>query len=714
MLVALPAAIGYGLTVMAPLGPAYAMHGAWAGIVGTVVLGLVAAGLGGTARLISAPCAPAAAVLAAFSLEMVRRGDGPTAVLLSLALLGVLAGVLQLVLAYLGVGRLIRFIPYPVVSGYLTGVGLTLIGSQAPKLLGLGGAPDWLALRDLPWDWRPLLVGAVTVAAVVLGSRSRSRVPSTIWGLGLGLMAYGVLALLDPTLRHWHNNPLLLGAVSAGGKGFVQHWQGTWASLLSWDWAHTQRLLGTALILAVLLSIDTLKTCAVLDQLTRSHHQPNRELRAQGWANALSATLGGLVGAGTAGPSLVALKSQASTRATGALHGVLALAAALLLGPFLAWLPVATLAGLLVGVGWLMIDREPLRYLRSPATVLDFGVVLVVVAVALSVGLIAAAAVGVALSMLLFVRGQSAAPVVRHRLSLEQAPSTWHRPRAEREALHESADQAVVLELQGSLFFGNANRLALALEQESARHAYVVVDLQHVPSIDVTALEMFHRHFETLRERGVVMVLCGASERRSKGHHLAVLLDSLQQRDPQGAVVRVVPELDDAIAWVESRLLHTATQGQPLPGPLAVREIEMFAHLPSATLQALETVLEVQRYAAGDTLYRAGMPGHELYWVRQGVVRLMATVDAAGTKRQVAGFGRGDHFGGLAFLDQEPRPNDAVAAEATEVFVLTRSAWQGLIAQHPELAFDIHAAMARTLATRLRRVQSQLLALQEH
>ncbi len=179
-------------------------------------------------------------------------------------------------------------------------------------------------------------------------------------------------------------------------------------------------------------------------------------------------------------------------------------------------------------------------------------------------------------------------------------------------------------------------------------------------------------------------------------------------------MVRAVPELDDAIAWVESRLLHMANEALATAGPLTVREIEMFAHLSLDTLQALEAMLSVRRYAAGDILYRAGMPGDELYWVRQGVVRLMATVDAAGTKRQVAGFGRGDHFGGLAFLDGEPRPNDAVAAEVTEVFVLTRSAWQDLVAQHPQLAFDIHAAMARTLAMRLRRVQSQLLALQEH
>ena len=175
MLVALPAAIGFGVTVFATLGPQYAVHGAFAGIVGTVLIGTIASALGGTARLISAPCAPAAAVLSAFALDMMRRGDDPGVIVLLLVLIGVLAGLLQVGLGLLGVGQLIKYIPYPVVSGYLTGVGLIIIGSQIPKLLGIRGDLDWWAALLAPgqWDWRALAVGSVTAVVVCLLYTSR-------------------------------------------------------------------------------------------------------------------------------------------------------------------------------------------------------------------------------------------------------------------------------------------------------------------------------------------------------------------------------------------------------------------------------------------------------------------------------------------------------------------------------------------------------------
>jgi SulP family sulfate permease len=247
--------------------------------------------------------------------------------LLQLALLGMVAGLLQVVFGRLGAGRLIRFIPYPVVSGYLTGVGLTLIGSQAPKLL------DLEALGSAGWDGRPLLIGAVTVMAVVLGLGRRTRVPRTIWGLALGLSAYAALAFFDPQLRQWQGNALVLGAVGpagstgAPGLSFGLDVLAAWTAWRSLGAEHFQQLIGTAFILAVLLSIDTLKTCAALDQLTRSHHLPNRELMAQGWANLASGGFGGLAGAGTAGASLVALQSQASSRGAGLVQAGTALAA---------------------------------------------------------------------------------------------------------------------------------------------------------------------------------------------------------------------------------------------------------------------------------------------------------------------------------------------------------------------------------------------------
>ncbi|MDP3440186.1 MAG: SulP family inorganic anion transporter, partial [Azonexus sp.] len=130
MLVALPASIAFGVTIYSAIAPAHAALGALAGIVGAAVIGLIASTLGGTDRLISAPCAPAAAVLSAFAIELVSDGVPAGNIILLLLMLGILTGGFQVLFGFVGIGRLIKYIPYPVVSGYLTGVGLIIIGSQ--------------------------------------------------------------------------------------------------------------------------------------------------------------------------------------------------------------------------------------------------------------------------------------------------------------------------------------------------------------------------------------------------------------------------------------------------------------------------------------------------------------------------------------------------------------------------------------------------------
>ena len=140
MMVALPAAIAFGVTIYSAVAPSHAALGALAGIVGATVIGLIASTLGGTDRLISAPCAPAAAVLAAFAIELVRQGVASSVIVLLMIMLGVIAGLIQILLGFVGIGRLIRYIPYPVVSGYLSAVGLIIIGSQIPRFVG--AAPD--------------------------------------------------------------------------------------------------------------------------------------------------------------------------------------------------------------------------------------------------------------------------------------------------------------------------------------------------------------------------------------------------------------------------------------------------------------------------------------------------------------------------------------------------------------------------------------------
>ncbi|MDP2786673.1 MAG: SulP family inorganic anion transporter, partial [Pseudomonadota bacterium] len=422
MLVALPAAVAFGVTIYSAIGPEYAAFGALAGILGAAALGLIAPTLGGADRLISAPCAPAAAVLSAFAIELVRQGVAPASIVLLLTVLGILTGMIQMLIGFLGFGRLIKYIPYTVVSGYMTGVGFIIIGSQTQKFVGAPAGTVWWEALISPelWDLRGVTVGAATVFVALVAPKITKSIPSTILGIVAGVLTYFALANNDPSMQTLADNKLVLGAIGATGEGYLSTITGRWNEIGGLTLAQVAGLLGSALTLAALLSIDTLKTCVVIDQMARTRHEPNRELVAQGVANITSAAIGGIPGAGTMGASLVNLTSGGQTRISGIAEGVLALIAALLLSSFIAWIPIATLAGILIVIGLRMIDTEPLRFLESRATVFDFAVVATVIGAALTVGLIAASAAGVAMSIMLFVREQVGGSVVRRKSFVNQ------------------------------------------------------------------------------------------------------------------------------------------------------------------------------------------------------------------------------------------------------------------------------------------------------
>ncbi len=718
MLVALPAAIAFGVTIYAAIGPAYAATGALAGVIGAAVIGFIAATFGGTDRLISAPCAPAAAVLAAFAIELVHQGIEPNVIVLLLVMLGILTGSMQMLLGFIGTGRLIRYIPYPVVSGYLSAVGLIIIGSQLPKLLGMPLESTWHQILFEPWTWDPrsLTIGAVTVCVGVLTPRLTTKVPGTILGILAGVLTYFGLASQDAALLELSGNPLVIGPLDTATEGYVSAISGRWHDIGELQLAQIAGLVGNALTLAVLLSIDTLKTCVVLDQITRTRHDPNRELVAQGLANVASAAIGGIPGSGTMGATLVNVSSGAKTRASGIMEGVLALIVALLLGSFLAWLPVAALAGTLLVIGVRMIDREPLQFIESRATVLDFAVVLAVVIVALSVGLIAASGVGVAMAIILFVREQIGSSVVRHKIYANQTSSTWHRPESEQQILAQRGDQAVVFELQGSIFFGTTHKLYREIEPELATRNFIILDFRRVQSLDVTGALMLRNIRDALQERGALLLLSNINERLSNGRNLREFLEQTGVLGIPGAEQTAVLRfagLDDAVEWVEDRLLGEREITLEPESLMQLQEMELFQNRKDETLKNLESRMTQRHCIAGETIYALGEAGNAVYWIRRGTVRIFAPL-GAGRTRHVASFGRGDFFGSLAFLDNSAHDNDAIAFTDCDLYALSREQFHTIADEHKKLALNLVTALARALALRLRHAESELILLREY
>ncbi len=708
MLVALPASVAFGVTVYSAISPQYAVFGALAGIVGAVALGLIAPTFGGTDRLISAPCAPAAAVLSAFAIELVQQGVSPSSIVLLLTVLGILTGMIQMFIGFLGAGRMIKYIPYTVVSGYLSGVGLIIIGSQMPSFLGADTGTAWWTAVLAPelWDMRSIAVGAATVVAALLAPRMTKAIPGTILGIVAGILVYFALSVTDASMLSLAGNKLVLGALGELGEGYIGTIAVRWREIGELKLGQIAALLGSALTLAAVLSIDTLKTCVVIEQMTHMRHEPNRELLAQGLANIASSAIGGIPGAGTMGATMVNLSSGAQTRVSGIVEGALVLAAALVLNTFLAWIPVATLAGTLIVIGLRMIDTEPLRFLESRATVFDFAVVLAVIAIALTVGLIAASAAGVAMSILLFVREQVGGTVVRHKTFVNQRSSTWYRPEAEMRLIAQNGDRAVIFELQGSLFFGTSYELYSALELEILTRDYIILDLRRVQSVDITAAHMLNQVRDILRDRGVPLLLSNVREQLPNGRNLLKLLQQTGLIDSTDAV-RVFPTIEAAIEWVEDRLVGEIAQPVSEETPLQLQEMDLFQGRKDATIADLEGRMKQRSVKAGDAVYSIGDQEQELYLIRRGAVRSMAPISGSRQLHHIATFGRGDFFGGLAFLDDKARSDNAIAHTDVDLFVLSLEQFNQLAEDHKKLAFLLIISISRTLAQRLRHADGE-------
>ncbi|MBI4662590.1 MAG: SLC26A/SulP transporter family protein [Verrucomicrobia bacterium] len=719
MLVALPSAIAFGVAINSKLGPEYVAQGAVAGILGAIALGLLAPVFGGAPRLITAPCAPAAAVMGGLALELVAktRGDSPALsaaqVTLFMTLVALMSGGLQFLYGAIGGGRLIKYIPFPVVSGYLSAVGLKILLDQLPKFFGFKDLPLWKGLISPDqWKWQGLLVGTVTMLGMIYGSKITKAVPAAILGLFGGILSYFALGLFDSGLLSM-DNKLLIGHVAAGGGSIFTAISERWTSLGALHLADLRMLLVPALTLSVLLSIDTLKTCVIVDALTRSRHNSNRELIGQGIGNIGAAIIGGIPGAGTMGATLMNVNSGGKTRLSSILEGVFVLAAFLLLSKLIGWVPIAALAGILMIVAYRMFDKNSFHLLTQKSTALDFAVIASVIVVAVWKGLIQAAGVGVALAIFLFIREQIRGSVIRRKLYGNQISSKQHRLPAEKKVLEEYGTLTTVCELQGSLFFGTTDQLFTELEPDLKMSRYVILDMRRVQSVDFTAAHMLEQIEAMLTERGGHLMFSSLPASVPTGQDLQTYFSQVGLVKPSQNV-KIFDGLDEALQWAEDSILeeHRMLQkGQEKP--LELPEIELLEEFEQdRILTALKAVVKERSYRTGETIFKRGEPGDELFLIRRGIVRILLPL-GNGRHHNLATFARGNFFGDMAFLERSIRSADAVATTPTDLFVISRKDFDEASIKTPLLGVKIFARLARTLAIRLRHTDNELRALQE-
>lgn len=715
MLVVLPASIAFGVAIYTPLGEGSIAMGAMAGILGAVALGLIAPIFGGTRGLVTAPCAPAAAVMGALSIDLVHGGMAPERVLILMTLAALIAAALQVLYGTVRGGTLIKYIPYPVVTGYLSGVGLVIFLKQLQPFFGWTKETDTLTglLDFATWQWPGLIVGLITVAMMMLAPKITKVVPAAILGLAGGIIGYFFMGFFNPALLQIEGNSLLIGELGGQGGSFLDAFTGRWQGLAGFGLQDVVLIIMPALTLSVLLSIDTLKTCVLVDAITHTRHQSNREMVAQGVANMCSAAVGGMPGAGTSGPTLVNIASGGHSRLSGFLEGIFVLIAFLALGSLVAWAPIAALAGILIVVAYRMFDWSVFRLLKQRSTVLDFMVVAIVIGVAVGVGLIQASGVGILLAIILFIREEIRGSVVHRRITGKQISSRQQRVPEQMEILEERGDDILIYELVGNLFFGTTDQLYTKIEKELKKpRRFVILDMRRVRGVDFTAVHVLEQIEARLEQLGAKLAYSNLPRALPTGTDLSEYFDEVGLVTPESHG-KVFDQLSDALEWAEDGVLEQEGIVQnDSAHPLHLRDFPFVQGRKAKTIQSIEDIATKHHYEPGETIFEQGADNDSIYFIRRGSVLIELSLPEGG-KFHIATFKRGDFFGDMSFIDHEPRSANAIAGKATDLYEITHEKFDVIAKKHPRLAMEFYNDLARALSIRLRHADHEIRALQD-
>ena len=478
-------------------------HGLYTAIVG----GAVAAVLGGSRVQVTGPTAAFVAVLVPVA---ARYGIG------GLLVATTMAGIILVVLGATGMGRLVEFVPAPVTTGFTAGIGVVIFTLQLPDFLGLTvpHMPEEFLSRVVAIAsaaptvrGRELAVGLVTLAVLLAWPRRARRIPAALVAIVAGgLFAYGLgLVGSDPVATINSRFTYEVGGVAHAGNprlppqpALPWHMPGPGGAPLALSYALIRALVPAAFAIAMLGAIESLLSAVVADGMTGHKHDSDSELVAQGVANIVAPFFGGFAATGALARTAANVRAGARSPLAAVFHSVFLLVAVVAMAPILGYLPMASLAALLLVVAWNMADWTHVVHMVRRAPRPDVAVMLTCFALTVAFDMVVAVTTGIVLSSLLFMRRM--VEVSGTRLVGDDHPE-----------LDVPLPRGVLLyEIAGPLFFGAAQKALAAIAVMERREVRtVVLDVRSVPALDATGLAALESLVKRLNGRSVKVILAG-------------------------------------------------------------------------------------------------------------------------------------------------------------------------------------------------------------
>ena len=494
-----------GLPIALAFGVASGL-GAVAGLYGAIAVGFFASVFGGTRSQISGPTGPMAVAVAVI---VTTHADNLAAAFTIV----IMAGVIQILLGVARIGRFVAYTPYSVISGFMSGIGIIIILLQTLPFLGASiaqGGPLG-AVQSWPDAINDVNIHALAIAAVALGvgilwpEQLKKFLPASLAALIAGTLI-GVL---------WLTNAPVIGDVPIGLPSLM---------LPDYSLDILASAVQPALIIALLGSIDSLLTSLVADSMTRTRHNPNRELVGQGIGNTIAGFIGGLPGAGATLGTVVNIRAGGRTQVSGVIRAAILLALVLGLGRYVEAIPHAVLAGILVKVGWDIIDW---RFITRVHRVQREHLLVMVITMGLTVflDLVTAVAIGLIAAMMASAR-QFERLELDSVISVPLLDRTFLVSKEEADKVDPYSARVGLVSLRGSFSVASANKLITTISLDIRDHEVVILDFTDTVYMDDSAALVVEQMIDvaTAEDTGcIVMGLEGMPETTLKA--LNVLKD---------------------------------------------------------------------------------------------------------------------------------------------------------------------------------------------
>jgi len=650
----LPQTIGLSVLLFTSFGMD-ASDGAMAGLLGAVIL-LFSSGIAGaTTGMISAPNGPVTILLTGLVAKLIHDYS-PNEILIIIGAVLFFTGVFEILFGILKGGDLIKLIPYPVVASMITAIGILMIKSQVEQIVSTLSYGSWTS-------YIPVIVAVSTIVIIFISGKVFPRLPSILMGLISGIVLFLVLILFIP-------NPdpdWVIGRLpSIDFQEIIHRFDGIHPGTLPWE-----LILTSALALTVLVMIDCLLTALVADSQTSMRHNARKELIAQGTAQMIIGFAGGVGGGGTKGSTL------ANTMAGGRRWSPVFAALIILLLTFFgkgagAYIPLSALSGVIIYIGLKMINLNIILWLKDKYTRIDAVNALLVITATIFLDVTKAVALGMFFAVITFLRREVKRSLIRRQTNIVEYPSLRRRSEGQRKILEENCEKALMIELQGDLFFATSDQLYRSVMSQISERQVIILHFRRVLSIDMSGMVLLLQLVELAKKNGTEIVFIHLHKRLGFGRKIkkAFALIGNDKEPP----IKIFHSTARALEYAEDVILRSEYKDKDyrLPSPRDFEENDLCKNMSEEDIALLKQISIRKDYSNREVIIAKGEKSSSLFLVTSGVVE-QRIYNGKVSYKILAKYSPRTYFGKLTFLNPGPISATFVALGDTTVYKIRRA-----------------------------------------